>query len=75
MKHGLLHGFGWLEWSIVLVNGVGGLLIAAVMKYLGAIVKCFSNGLAIITYAFISVPLFDLHLSESTQTFSDDLSI
>ncbi|KAL3892637.1 MAG: hypothetical protein SGPRY_014936 [Prymnesium sp.] len=75
MKHGLLHGFGWLEWSIVLVNGLGGLLIAAVMKYLGAIVKCFSNGLAIIICAFISVPLFDLHLSESIQTFSDDLSI
>lgn len=63
LEHGLLQGFGPIEWGIVLVNGLGGLLIAATMKYADAIVKCFANALAIILGAAISVPLFGLHFS------------
>lgn len=57
-QHGLLHGFGRLEWAVVLVNGVGGLLIAAVMKHAGSIEKCFASATAIVSGTALSVPIF-----------------
>lgn len=62
-KHGLLHGFGAVEWAVVFVNGAGGLLIAAVMKYADSIAKCFANALAIISGTILSVPIFGFTLS------------
>lgn len=57
-RHGLLHGFGPVEWAIVLVNGVGGLLIAAVMKHAGSIEKCFASASAIVSGTALAVPIF-----------------
>jgi hypothetical protein len=57
-QYGMLQGFGAVEWGIVLVNGAGGLLIAATMKYADSIVKCFANALAIISGTMFSVPIF-----------------
>jgi hypothetical protein len=36
---GLLHGFDAVVWCIVVLNGLGGLLVAATMKYADNIVK------------------------------------
>ena len=63
IEYGMLQGVGALEWSIVVVNGAGGLLIAAVMKYADAIVKCFANALAIVLGALLSVPLFGFQMN------------
>lgn len=63
IEYGMLQGVGGLEWSIVVVNGAGGLLIAAVMKYADAIVKCFANALAIVLGALVSVPLFGFQMN------------
>jgi len=63
VEYGMLQGFGTLEWSIVVVNGAGGLLIAAVMKYADAVVKCFANALAIVLGTVLSVPLFGFQMT------------
>ena len=61
----MMQGFGPLEGMIVLLNGAGGLLIAATMKYADAIVKCLANALAIIVSTLLSVPLFGFHMSDT----------
>ena len=61
----MLQGFGPLEATIVLLNGAGGLLVAATMKYADAIVKCFASALAIIVSTLLSVPLFDFRTNDT----------
>ena len=57
-EHGLLYGFDAVVWLIVVLNGLGGLLVAATMKYADNIVKCFAAALAILSGTLLSVPLF-----------------
>ena len=57
-RHGLLAGFDSLVWVIVLLNGCGGLLVAATMKYADNVVKCFAAALAILSGTLLSVPIF-----------------
>ena len=47
-KHGVLHGFDGVVWLVVVLNSLGGLLVAATMKYADNIVKCFAAALAIL---------------------------
>ena len=62
---GAFTGFDQIVWSVVLINGVGGLLVAATMKYADNIVKCFATALAIIFGTFLSVPIFGFELSRA----------
>jgi len=58
-SHGLLQGFdNGVVWAVVLLNGCGGLLVAATMKYADNIVKCFATAIAIIAGTLLSVPIF-----------------
>ena len=57
-KHGVLQGFDNVVWCIVVLNGLGGLLVAATMKYADNIVKCFAAALAILSGTLLSVPIF-----------------
>ena len=57
-EHGVLGGFDAVVWLIVLLNGLGGLLVAATMKYADNIVKCFAAALAILSGPLLSIPLF-----------------
>jgi len=63
-KHGWLTGFDWVVWSVVLTNGIGGLLVAATMKYADNIIKCFATALAIVSGTLLSVPIFGFELSQ-----------
>ena len=65
MKHGPLRGFDGVVWGVVLLNGFGGLLVAATMKYADNIAKCFATAIAIVSGTILSVPLFDFSLSFS----------
>lgn len=49
--------------QVVILNGCGGLLVAATMKYADNIVKCFAAALAIICGMLLSVPIFHLQLN------------
>jgi UDP-sugar transporter A1/2/3 len=62
-EYGALHGFDSIVWAIVVLNGVGGLLVAATMKYADNIAKCFAVALAIVSGTLLAVPLFDFTLS------------
>jgi UDP-sugar transporter A1/2/3 len=62
---GAFAGFDRVVWSVVLINGVGGLLVAATMKYADNIVKCFATALAIIFGTFLSVPIFGFEFSRA----------
>lgn len=65
-RHGLLQGFdNWVVWTVVLLNGCGGLLVAATMKYADNIVKCFATAIAIIMGTVLSVPIFGFAPSET----------
>ena len=57
--YGPLQGFDGVVWGIVLLNGCGGLLVAATMKYADNIVKCFAAALAIVSGTLLSIPCFD----------------
>ena len=57
-------GFNDIVWLVVIVNGLGGLLVAATMKYADNIVKCFATALAIISGTLLSVPIFGFVLSQ-----------
>jgi len=62
-KYGVMQGFNGVVWSIVVLNGLGGLLVAATMKYADSIAKCFATAIAIVSGTLISVPLFGFTLS------------
>mmetsp|Transcript_8697 Transcript_8697/g.22701 ORF Transcript_8697/g.22701 Transcript_8697/m.22701 type:complete len:419 (-) Transcript_8697:155-1411(-) len=62
-RDGALAGFDGIVWAVVFVNGMGGLLVSATMKYADNIVKCFATALAIISGTFLSLPVFGVQLS------------
>ena len=62
-QYGILQGFDGVVWVIVLLNGLGGLLVAATMKYADNIAKCFATAIAIVSGTLLSVPIFSFHLS------------
>jgi len=64
-RYGVLQGFDGVVWAIVVLNGIGGLLVAATMKYADNIAKCFAAALAIVSGTVLSVPLFGFSLSSS----------
>lgn len=64
-SYDMLQGFDSVVWCIVLLDGIGGLLVAATMKYADNIAKCFAAALAIISGTVLSVPLFGFPLSPS----------
>jgi UDP-sugar transporter A1/2/3 len=51
---GLFQGFDATAWSIVVVNALGGLIIAAVLRYSDNIIKCFASAAAILCVCMIS---------------------
>ena len=52
-----------MVWLIVVLNGCGGLLVAATMQYADNIVKCFAAAVAILCGTVLSVPIFQFSLS------------
>ena len=60
---GFFGGYGPAAWALVLVQSVGGLLIAAVVKYADNILKAFATSVAIIVVSLISHFFFAFELS------------
>lgn len=59
--HGLLQGFGPLPWIVVLNQALGGLLVAAVVKYADNILKGFATSLSILLSGLISYLFLGFH--------------
>lgn len=66
-RDGFLQGYTWIVWVVILLQSLGGLIVAAVLKYADNILKCFANALALIMS--FCVGIFILKDSELTIMF------
>jgi len=60
---GFFFGYDLFIWYLVVLQAVGGLLVAMVVKYADNILKGFATSLAIILSCVVSIYLFDFHLT------------
>eukprot|EP00928_Gymnodinium_smaydae_P038515 TRINITY_DN26553_c0_g1_i1.p1 TRINITY_DN26553_c0_g1~~TRINITY_DN26553_c0_g1_i1.p1 ORF type:complete len:430 (-),score=105.68 TRINITY_DN26553_c0_g1_i1:345-1451(-) len=51
---GFLQGYSPLVWGVIVLQAVGGLVVAAVLKYADNILKCFGNALSIVLSCMLS---------------------
>ncbi|KAA0714165.1 UDP-N-acetylglucosamine transporter [Triplophysa tibetana] len=66
-EHGMFQGYNMVTWIVVALQALGGLVIAAVIKYADNILKGFATSLSIILSTFISY--FLLEDFEPTSVF------
>ncbi|KAH9287139.1 UDP-galactose translocator [Echinococcus granulosus] len=62
-NHGFLFGYDGYVWAVILVQSVGGLLVAAVVRYADNILKTFATSVAIVLTLVASVLLFGTPLT------------
>ncbi len=55
---GLMQGFDAVVWVVVLVQALGGLVVAVVIKYADNILKAFATSIAIIAASIVSIFVF-----------------
>jgi UDP-sugar transporter A1/2/3 len=75
-EHGFLGGYNNTVWSVVIVQAVGGLIVATVVKYADNVLKVFvSNmrrkhhrGLSYLTSLLTSIPLMFTHIDSFNFT-------
>lgn len=53
-----MQGFDWIVWTVVLVQAIGGLVVAVVIKYADNILKAFATSIAIIVGTIASIFFF-----------------
>lgn len=58
-----MHGFTAAVWAAILTNAVGGMIVAAVMKFAGNILRNFAQACAIILGGLGSWALFDFQIT------------
>jgi len=51
---GFLQGYSGLVWAVIFLQAVGGLVVAAVLKYADNLLKCFGNALSIVISCLMS---------------------
>merc|ERR1712232_233563 len=56
-ESGFLQGYSPLVWGVILLQAVGGLVVASVLKYADNILKCFGNALSIVLSCLMSAAL------------------
>jgi UDP-sugar transporter A1/2/3 len=59
MTKGFFVGYNGWVWSVILVQAVGGLIVAVVVKYADNVLKVFASSFSIIFSCLISAVLFD----------------
>ena len=62
-EHGILFGYTKFVWFAILLQAIGGLLVAVVMKYADNILKCFATAFSIILSCICSIYVFNFVLS------------
>ncbi|KAF7458332.1 UDP-galactose transporter subfamily protein [Cryptosporidium felis] len=60
---GFFYGFNSLVWLVITLQAIGGIIVAAVLKYADNILKCFGNSLSIIMSCTLSWFLGDYTIS------------
>eukprot|EP00633_Aureoumbra_lagunensis_P000784 CAMPEP_0197297142 /NCGR_PEP_ID=MMETSP0890-20130614/40247_1 /TAXON_ID=44058 ORGANISM="Aureoumbra lagunensis, Strain CCMP1510" /NCGR_SAMPLE_ID=MMETSP0890 /ASSEMBLY_ACC=CAM_ASM_000533 /LENGTH=354 /DNA_ID=CAMNT_0042774125 /DNA_START=172 /DNA_END=1236 /DNA_ORIENTATION=- len=57
-KHGLWYGFGWEAWLAVSMTALGGIAVAAVLKFADAILKGYATAISVVLTGLASHVLF-----------------
>jgi UDP-sugar transporter A1/2/3 len=60
---GFLGGYSPLVWTVVIVQAVGGLIVAVVVKYADNVLKVFATSFSIVISCVLSAIFFDFHAS------------
>lgn len=58
-ERGFFYGYGWVVLAVILLQAVGGLVVAVVVKYADNIRKSFATAVSIIVSCALSALLFD----------------
>jgi len=53
-EHGFMQGYSGLVWAVIALQAIGGLVVAAVLKYADNILKCFGNAVSIVISCLMS---------------------
>jgi solute carrier family 35 (UDP-sugar transporter), member A1/2/3 len=61
--NGFLHGYNWTVWMSVLLNSLGGLVVAMVVKYADNVVKGFATSISILMTCTVSYFLFNFAIT------------
>lgn len=56
---GFHQGYSWMVWFVILLQAVGGLVVASVLKYADNILKCFGCALSIVISCIMSSVLLE----------------
>jgi solute carrier family 35 (UDP-sugar transporter), member A1/2/3 len=62
-QQGFLGGYTSLVWLVVIVQAVGGLIVAVVVKYADNVLKVFASSFSIVVSCVLSAIFFDFHAS------------
>ncbi|XP_076448251.1 UDP-N-acetylglucosamine transporter-like [Babylonia areolata] len=62
IDQGFFYGYDGLVWTVIVLQSVGGLLVAAVIKYADNILKGFSTAGSILLSCLASVYIFDFQM-------------
>lgn len=60
---GVLTGYEFWAWSVVLCNALNGLAISAVLKYADNIARVYAHAIAMVVTMLVSVQLFGTHVT------------
>jgi len=58
-QDGFMQGYSSLVWGVIFLQAVGGLVVAAVLKYADNLLKCFGNALSIVISCLMSGALLN----------------
>lgn len=59
------HGFTGAVWMLVMMHAVGGLLVAAVLKYADNVLKGLALGVSVVMTSVLASVIFQVHLTNS----------
>jgi UDP-sugar transporter A1/2/3 len=62
-EKGFFHGYNSMVWFVICVQAIGGLIVAAVVKYADNVLKGLATSLSILLSALVSTVLFDFGLT------------
>jgi len=62
-KNGFLYGYNITTWLIVLIQAIGGLVVALVIKYADNVLKGFASSVSIVLSATISLMISEFSMS------------
>lgn len=62
-KQGFLGGYTPIVWTVIIVQAVGGLIVAVVVKYADNVLKVFATSFSIVISCVLSAIFFDFHAS------------